>query len=493
MTAFDRKGLRSAPRSTLAALLAGLALAGCAVPPLAQRDPPAVLLPTRVQTGVMVDARWWTAFGDPQLDRLVDEALAHNLDLARAAARIAQSRALLSGANAERLPRVDASVSSGRQRVTQTAAGTVPGVPLVGSDHRAAIEVSYEVDLWSRLANGEAAARAELLASTFARDTLRVALAAQVVQAYASLQALEAQLALFQRSVQAARDSLSLQQRRYAAGDIGELDMRQLEGELLAYETQLPKLQRERDQTQRALALVLGRSPRALIDGSVAYQPLPAVGVEALKMPSALPSDLLAHRPDVHAAEERLRAAGARVDVARAAYFPQISLSAGLGRESAELSKLTDGASLIWGVLASLTQPIWDGGRIAARNDLVRAQQRELEIDYRDTVAVAFKEAGDALDARGASAQRLALAIDRQRVLAAAVRLTRLRFEGGEESRIELIRAQRVDLAAQSEVLDARRALAVAQADVFRALGGGWSPPGDGAAMASNSTAPAAE
>jgi multidrug efflux system outer membrane protein len=191
-------------------------------------------------------------------------------------------------------------------------------------------------------------------------------------------------------------------------------------------------------------------------------------------LPEGLPSDLLQRRPDVQAAEARLRAAGARVDAARAAYFPSISLTAGFGRESIELSRLTDGPSLIWNVLASVTQPIWNGGRIAAQNELAQARQREVELDYRDTVAVAFKEARDALGARSESEISLRNAIERERALSRASQLTALRFNGGESSRLNAIEAERAALAAQSQVADARRAVAAAQADLFRVLGGGW-------------------
>ncbi len=442
-----------------------------------------------------VAADWWKSFGDDRLSALVDEALANNRDLARAAARIEQSRAALRLARADRMPRVDAGVSSGRQRASETSAVPLGGASPTASNHRATIDVAYEVDLWSRLARTQDAARDELLASAFARDTLRTALAAQVVQSYVALQSLDAQIALFERTVQAQRDSLALQRKRLASGDIGELDIAQLEAELIGNEAQLPKLERSRGEAERALALLLGRSPRQVVEGAVARGAEPAAVPVAAQLPAALPSDLLEHRPDVQAALARLRAAGARVDVARAAYFPRISLTAGIGRESAELSDLTGGASLIWGVLASLTQPIWDGGRIAAQNDFARAQQREIEIDYRDSVASAFKEARDALGARSQTEQNLRHALDRERALAQAARLTKLRFDGGEESRIELIRAERDDLAAQSELVDARRAAAAAQADLFRVLGGGWSgasvdvaDAGDAAAGASAGT-----
>lgn len=486
-------------RATALTTVAALSLAGCAVPPRADLAPPVLDLPAVIGPTAGIAADWWTSFKDAQLSDLVDEALAANRDLARAAARIDQSRAALRLAGADRLPRIDAGLASGRQRVSENAALLAPGAPLTASDHRVTINIAYEVDLWSRLANTQEAARDDLLASTFARDTLRTALAAQVVQSYVALQALDARIALFERAVQAQRDSLALQHKRFDAGDIGELDIRQLEAELIGNEAQLPKLDRARGEADRALALVLGRSPREVVDGGVARgaspaavpataqvpaaaASVPAAGAQlpsmvpvAAHLPSALPSDLLERRPDVQAALARLSAAGARVEAARAAYFPSISLTAGFGHESAELSSLTHGASLIWGVLASLTQPIWDGGRIDAQNELVRARRREVEIDYRDTVATAFKEARDALAARTETEQSLHNAVERERALARAARLTTLRFDRGEESRIEVIRAERDDLAARSDVVDAQRAVAAAQADLFRALGGGWS------------------
>ncbi len=479
----------------LLGLAVAAALAGCAVPPPADHRPPLFDLPRTSQPQAPIAADWWTTFGDAGLNSLVAEALADNRDLARAAARIDQSRAALRLARANRLPSVGAGVGGARQRGSET--GAIPlaaGASPVANDFRATIDVAYELDLWSRLARTQDAARDELLATTYARDTLRTALAAQVVQSYVALQALDAQLALFERTVQAQRAGVELQRKRHQAGDLGELELRQLEAELIANEARLPKLERARGDAQRALALVLGRSPRELVEGVVARADTPAAIPAGAPLPDALPSALLEHRPDVQAASARLRAAGARVDAARAAYFPSISLSASIGGASAELSQLTRGGSLIWGVLASLTQPIWDGGRIDANHELAQARRREIEIGYRDTVANAFKEASDALAARAETEHSLRHASARERTLAQAARLTRLRFDGGEESRIELIRAERADLAAQSELVDARRALVAAQADLFRVLGGGWTAaPADWALSPQGSAAPARE
>jgi multidrug efflux system outer membrane protein len=308
----------------------------------------------------------------------------------------------------------------------------------------------------------------------YARDTLRTALAAQVVQAYVALQSLDAQRVLFDRAVKAQRESLRLQRMRFDAGDIGELDIRQLDAELLANESQLPKLDRARGEAERALAFVLGRTPKAIVESPVVRDPTPAAVPATAALPDALPSDLLQRRPDVRGAEARLRAAGARVDAARAAYFPSIALTAELGRESTTLSRLTDAPSLVWGVVASLTQPIWNGGRLAAQSELAQARQREVELDYRDTVATAFREVRDALVARSETAQSLRNAMDREQALVRAAELTALRFDGGEASRLNVIEAERAALAAQAQVADARRAVAAAQADLYRVLGGGW-------------------
>ncbi|HSB98751.1 MAG TPA: efflux transporter outer membrane subunit, partial [Burkholderiaceae bacterium] len=313
------------------------ALAGCAVPPAEKHETPQLELPAGAAVPA-VQTDWWKNFGDAKLDALVAEALANNRDLARAMARIDESRAALRAATANQQPAVDANVSASRQRFGPNAPLTVGGNQLIYNDFRAGLSVAYEVDLWSRAANLSAAARDELLASEYARDTLRTALVAQVVQSYAALQSFDAQVVLFGQAVQAQRDSLALQRKRFDAGDISELDIQQLDAELIDNEAQLPKLDRARGDAERALALVLGRSPKALVEGGVARADAPTLRASGL--PEGLPSDLLLRRPDVQAAEARLRAAGARLDSARAAYFPGITLTASYGRASTDLSNL---------------------------------------------------------------------------------------------------------------------------------------------------------
>lgn len=458
-------------RGALALAVAAL-VAGCALPVRTERTPPALELPAGAAEAA-VPSTWWTSFDDAALAALVDEALANNRDLARAAARIEQSRAALRLARADALPALNAVATTGRQRASETDAMPVGPSPYANA-HRVGVQLDYELDLWGRLARGSEAAREELLAGELARETLRSALAAQVVQAYAALQSIDAQHALFERAVRAQREGLGLNRQRLDAGVIGELDIRQLEAELLANETRLPQIARARAETERALALVLGRSPRAVADPALARAAGAAAVPQAAPVPAGLPSDLLQRRPDIRAAEHRLRAAGARLDAARAAYFPAIALTATLGQGSAELGDLFEGRSLMWSVLASLTQPIWNGGRLDAQSDLAKARRQEAELDYRDTVAAAFNEARDALGARAEAEATLRNAVARERALARAAQLTALRFQGGETSRLVAIEAERDALAAAAAVAEARRALASAQADVYRALGGGW-------------------
>ena len=194
------------------------------------------------------------------------------------------------------------------------------------------------------------------------------------------------------------------------------------------------------------------------------------------ELPAGIPSDLLLRRPDVRAAEARLRAAQARVDVARAAYFPQVVLTGSYGRESLQLSDLTNGSSLLRNLVASLTAPIWNGGRIFAQNDIAHAQRVQVELDYRDSVANAFREVADAIQAVDEAQKSVATTEGRTSALVRAAELTKLRYEGGELSRLDVINADRAVLTFRADVAEERRSLAAAQSDLFRALGGGWTP-----------------
>ncbi|HTN26350.1 MAG TPA: TolC family protein, partial [Burkholderiales bacterium] len=252
------------------ALLAVLLLAGCAVQPTYQR--PAVELPQAWKESApryATDGRWWKIYGDPALDKLVDEALAHNADIALAVARVDEARAQLGVSESYLYPRVDATFDRSRS-LNSTATGLFPpNIPREQNDYRAAVRVSYEVDLWGKLRAGTTAARADLLATESARDTVRLALVAQVVRSYFTLSALDARVELTRRTIALREDALRLQQRRNVNGLISDFELRQLEAEAATVRAQLPPLERDRDTEEAALAVLLGRSPRAIFEDAV--------------------------------------------------------------------------------------------------------------------------------------------------------------------------------------------------------------------------------
>ena len=424
-------------------------------------------------------AEWWKIYGDATLDRLVEEALAGNADLQLAVARVDEARALLGIVRGEQFPTVGATVERGRARVSERAPGVSlpPGASREVDTYLAAVSISYELDLWGRLRDATAAARAQLLATEAAQQTVRNALAAAVVQTYYGLRALDEQLATTRRSLAARQEALVLQERHFRNGVISEFDYRQLQAEALAAQAQLPVLETARAQQEHALAVLLGKSPRAIYEERiVAAAPAaePAAEITQLIVPAGLPSELLLRRPDLVEAEQRLIAANAEIGIARAAYFPSISLTGALGSESTVLDDLFTGPAGFWQVAATLTQPIWAGGRLRAGVEAANARQRQALAAYQAAIQNAFKEVRDALVAQAKARERFETENARVAALRETLRLARRRYENGIASQLDVLDAERSLLAAELSRSDALRAQRAAIADLFRALGGGW-------------------
>src|SRR3977135_2386315 len=345
-----------------------LLLAGCAgLPP--DYPNPAVDLPTGWRDapadGVQArDARWWKVYGDPVLDRLVDEALAPNANVMLAIARVDEARAALSATSADQRPQVSASAGRSRTRVSQR--GPVPLPPGVNpefSNTRATLDVSYESDLWGRLRNATQAARADLLATEAARETVLITLTSDVAQAYFALRAFDGQLEATRRSLAARSEALGMQKRRFDVGDISEFDYRQLEADIAAERALLPVLELQRAQQENALAVLRGKSPRAIYEGALEAGSDPEGESLAIVVPAGLPSDLLLRRPDLVQAEQTLIAANARVAAARAVSSPTLSPPGSRGSEGVPLSDFFPGRAGIWQAALAAGQPIYAGGR----------------------------------------------------------------------------------------------------------------------------------
>jgi len=461
-----------------AAVVAALTLGGC-TPQASAPVRPAQDLPEQwsalpADGKAIPAARWWTVFQDPMLDRLVDEAVANNNDIAAAVARIDEARALVAQADASRRPVVDATAQGDRMRSSLRTATPMPNAPRERNNFRATFNASYEIDLWDRLANASAAARSELLAAEAARDTVRIAVAAQVARSYFALRALDAEIEITRSSASSREQTLELQRKRVDAGVLAALDLRQVESELAAVRSQMAPLEGARNREEAALATLLGRSPRAIMGEVVQaagnqplVQPLPVV-------PAGLPSELLLRRPDIVEAERRLEAANTRVAIARVAHFPSISLTGFLGWESAALGSLFGGPAGIWQAAVALAQPIYAGGRLEAEVDAATARERQVLAQYQGAIQTAFRDVRSALATQAQA--RATYEAEAARVLALedTVRLARLRYEGGLSSQLELLDAERGLLAAQLNRAEALRAQYGAIADLMQALGGGW-------------------
>lgn len=453
-------------------VVAGLIVSGCRTvgPDYARPTVAAPVAYSAPASRASIPDAWWTLFGDPTLDRLVDEALVANPDLAAAAARVDQARALLGLADAERLPTVDGAANAGRARLSRSTSALPPGIGAEFSRFHISATVNYELDFWGRYRRASEAARAELLATEEGRRTVRLGLAAAVATTYFDHAFLDRQLADARGTLTSRQESVRLQGLRLDAGTISEFEMAQAEAELAAAEAAIPVLDRERRRAENRLGLLLGRI------GPVAGASELAAPTSAKvpEVPVGLPSDLLARRPDILAAEAGLVAANARIGVARAAFFPSISLTATAGSESRELGDLFSSAANIWQLGAGLLQPIWNAGRTRRQVEAATARQEEALALYLKSIQSAFAEVEDALAGRTASIDEVA-ALERQiAALERARELADIRYEAGESSYFEVLDADRNLFRARLDLSTARRGQYVAAVDLFKALGGGW-------------------
>ncbi|HEX5612274.1 MAG TPA: efflux transporter outer membrane subunit [Burkholderiales bacterium] len=448
-------------------------LAGCAVQPDYQR--PAVELPQAWKQSApraAQDGRWWTVYRDPALERLVDEALAHNRDLSLAVARVDEARALLGIAQSRLLPSVDAAFDRSRS-LSSAATGTLPpNIARERNDYLVQLNVSYEIDLWGRLRSNAGAARADLLATESARETVRLLLAAQVARSYFALRALDQRVELTRRTVRLREDALRLQRRRSEGGLISDFELRQLEAEAASVRAQLPPLERDRELEEAALAVLLGRSPKAIYESAIvrtgAGDPTPGPAVLA----EGMPSELLLRRPDLVEAEQRLIAANARVAAARAAFFPSITLTGVLGSESAALASLFSGPAGLWTLAASLAQPIFQGERLQAERAASEARERQALAQYQKAIQTAFREVREALAAQTRARESYEAESQRVKALTETLRLARLRFDHGLASQLDVLDAERGLLAAEAARIEALRSQRAAVSDLYKALGG---------------------
>lgn len=458
-------------------LAAALLLAGCAsMAPGYQA--PALPVPATYPADAMADPAatggrraaavdWREHFADPRLQQLIAQALQNNRDLRLAALRVQEARAAYGIQRAERFPVVGVGGDASRARIPASLSTT--GRAMVGSQYQVALGVNaWEIDFWGRVQSLQDAALQSYLASDAARRALTLSLVAQVADGYLLLRELDERLVLARRSIDSRAESLRIFTRRFEVGATSRLDLAQVQ----TLSTQARALGAQLEQQRAAQAHALAQLVGGPVDLTPAATPLDD-GAVLQPLDAGLPSALLADRPDILAAEHRLRAANANIGAARAAFFPRVALTAKAGVANAQLDALFEGPSRAWTFAPSISLPIFDGG--ARRNSLDLAEvRRDLAVaDYEKTVQAAFRDVADALSARQWLAEQVRIGAEGLAAQAERARLAKLRYDHGAAAFLEVLDAQRDLLAAEQSLVTTRRALLSARIGLYAALGGG--------------------
>lgn len=420
----------------------------------------------------LADVQWFDLFKDQTLTTLVQTALKQNLDLRMAAERVIQAREQFGIVRAAQFPTVDGTASATDTRRSEIGATILPpGTPPTVGSTRAGFSLNWELDVWGRLRRLSESARAQYLATEEAQRGIVTTLVADVTQTYLSLRALDLQLDISKRTRDIAADNLRLTELRRDRGVATTLDVRQAEQLLYTATGQIASVERAVAQTENALSLLLGQAPGDVARGET---------IEEFKappeIPAGLPSSLLERRPDIREAEQELIAANAEIGVARANFFPRISLTGLLGVESRSLSDILTTRAGTWSVGAAAAQPIFNAGRNKATLRQAEAAQRELVLNYQRSIYGALREVSDALAGyRKTSEQRT----EQERLVGAlrdATRLSTQRYQGGLDSYLQVLDAQRNLFRSELDLAGLRSQELGAVVELYRALGGGWTP-----------------
>ena len=455
-------------------------LAGCAVGPNYQRPPVQVPSRFRGPAGTtsattptrLADMKWWEVFHDEQLQQLIRTGLARNYDLRDAVAHVEAARANLGITRSNQYPNVAASGDVNLTRLSRNGSFPLPE-SFVRSQNRnwgqAGLNLlSFEVDIWGRLRRATEAARANLLNAEDTRKAVVTTLVSDVATSYFTLRELDYELAISARTLSTRRESLDLTRLRQTGGVATELDLRQSEQLVYTASETIPAIQQQIEQTENQISLLLGENPGPIARGrDLVSQELPEV-------PAGLPSALLERRPDILAAEEALIAANAQIGVARAAYFPQISVSGFLEGQSTQLSSLFSGPHSAWNFVPQVTQPIFAAGRLGSTVKLAQAQRESAVAQYEKAIQTAFTEVSNALSAH----QHLRESrLEQEKLVVALENRTRLayaRYRGGVDTQLDALDADRDLFQAQIGLSQLRLNELLSVVQLYKALGGGW-------------------
>ncbi|MEQ1767000.1 MAG: efflux transporter outer membrane subunit, partial [Methylotenera sp.] len=395
-----------------------------------------------------------------------DKALQNNADIKLAIARIDEAEAFANEVGAATLPQVDLNAGASRTRSTELGGNPVNVNPR--NNYKAQLGTAFEVDFWGKIARAKESARAQVLSSRYAKDTVALSLSGLVTGNYLVLRSLDSQIAFVQNNIKSRDESLALTKRRLEGGVASGLDVRQAEVATANLSAQLAELNRLRALSLHQLAVLTGDLSLHIAGADIQALPVPPTP------PAGLPSALLEARPDVRQAEEQMIAANAKIGVAKAALYPTISLTASLGGESLELGDILKSAARIWTGGVSLYLPIFDSGKLNARVDQASAKQKQALASYESAVQSAFREVNDALVNLRQNTEREAALYRSQEAAKKALAISENRYQSGYSAYLDVLDAQRVYNDAALSFVQSRQARLLATVDLFKALGGGW-------------------
>lgn len=427
---------------------------------------------------------WWDSFGDRELSRLVRIALEQNNDLRVAAARVEQYYALYGIARSEFFPRIDAGAGFSRQRSVFLAIPNQAGGTTL-TTYDTSVNLNWELDLWGRIRRSTEAARSDILAQEAARRGVLVSVVSGVAQTYIELRELDKRLAITKGTLESRQHSLKLAQDRLNAGTSSELDLRQAESDLFSVQALIPNLEAEVARRENLLSVLLGQNPGSVARGNDIDQL-----ISALHIPKALPSSLIDQRPDILEAEQSLRAANARIGVAKAAYFPTLSLTGLFGYVSSDLSDWLKSPGRQWQIGPDLALPLFHAGGISGRVDAARAQTAEALARYKQTVQRALQEVENSLVGYQKSREQIEYQQKQVSSLQRYLSLSEQRYNEGQSSYLEVLDAQRNLLTAELSLSQSQGNELSQFIALFRSLGGGWVEEADKKALQPDASTP---
>lgn len=451
-----------------------LVIAGCTVGPNYKR--PKVDTPTTyrgltpeeaAQNDIksFADEKYWEVFQDDQLRELIKTALQQNYDVRIAAARILEARAQLGITRSNQFPTVTGLAGTTAERDPRTK--FIPAFET--NAHSVELGFDWDLDFWGKFRRATEAARANLVATEWARREVIIQLIANVAAAYFQLRALDLQLEISQRTLASRQDSLHLTQLLANGGATTLLDVRQAEQLVFTAASEVPSLEQQIEQEENFISILLGRNPGAIPRGRglTEQEHRPSV-------PPGIPSSLLERRPDIRQVEAQLIAANAQIGVARAAYFPDIALTATGGYQSSALTGLFTGPAGLWNFAANLTQPIFTAGRLRSNVRLAEAQKQEALLFYQETIQGAFRDVSDALIAYRKTQE---FRVQQQSLVESAkdaTRLSQMRYKGGAASYLEVLTNDTNYFSAELGLVQAQLNELLAFVQLYLSLGGGW-------------------